>query len=60
MERSTYALRIAYDGAIGHTTFDSNGDTTNTGFTLYQVQNGAWAAKETLGVDTSGNVTVKS
>ena len=52
--------RVSYDGAIGHTTFDANGDTTNTGFTLYQVQSGAWAAKETLGVDSSGTVSVKS
>jgi len=51
---------VSYDGAIGHTTFDTNGDTTNTGFTLYQVQSGAWATKETLAVDTSGNVSVKS
>jgi branched-chain amino acid transport system substrate-binding protein len=51
---------ISYDGAIGHTTFDSNGDTTNTGFTLYQVQSGAWTTKETLDADTSGKVSIKS
>jgi branched-chain amino acid transport system substrate-binding protein len=55
------ALRAAqYDGALGHTAFDTNGDTTNTGFTLYKVTNGAWAAVNTYAVDPSGNVTVKS
>ncbi|MBJ7595700.1 MAG: branched-chain amino acid ABC transporter substrate-binding protein [Candidatus Dormibacteraeota bacterium] len=49
----------AYDGALGHTTFDSNGDTTNTGFTLYKVSGGAWTADKTYAVDTSGTVTVK-
>jgi branched-chain amino acid transport system substrate-binding protein len=49
-----------YDGALGHTGFDANGDTTNTGFTLYQVTNGAWAAVHTYAVDPSGTVTVKS
>jgi branched-chain amino acid transport system substrate-binding protein len=50
----------SYDGALGHTSFDSNGDTTNTGFTLYKVSSGAWTADKTYAVDTSGNVTVKS
>jgi branched-chain amino acid transport system substrate-binding protein len=50
----------AYDGALGHTTFDSNGDTTNTGFTLYKVTSGAWVGVNTYAVDTSGNVSVKS
>ncbi len=50
----------SYDGALGHTTFDANGDTTNTGFTLYEVTNGAWVGVNTYAVDTSGNVTVKS
>jgi branched-chain amino acid transport system substrate-binding protein len=55
------ALRAtSYDGALGHTTFDANGDTTNTGFTLYKVTSGAWAGVNTYAVDTSGNVTVKS
>ncbi len=49
----------SYDGALGHTSFDSNGDTTNTGFTLYKVSSGAWTADKTYAVDTSGNVTVK-
>jgi len=55
------ALRAtSYDGALGHTSFDANGDTTNTGFTLYKVSSGAFAAVNTFAVDTSGNVTVKS
>jgi branched-chain amino acid transport system substrate-binding protein len=55
------ALRnTSYDGALGHTTFDANGDTTNTGFTLYKVTNGAWVGVNTYAVDTSGTVTVKS
>jgi branched-chain amino acid transport system substrate-binding protein len=55
------ALRNAsYDGAIGHTSFDSNGDTTNTGFTLYKVSSAAWTTVNTYAVDTSGNVSVKS
>ena len=47
-----------YSGAVGVTAFDQNGDTTNTGFTLYQVAAGAWSAKEKLVVDTSGKVSV--
>jgi branched-chain amino acid transport system substrate-binding protein len=50
----------SYDGALGHTTFDANGDTTNTGFTLYKVTSGNWVGVNTYAVDTSGNVTVKS
>jgi branched-chain amino acid transport system substrate-binding protein len=50
----------AYDGALGHTTFDQNGDTTNTGFTLYKVSSGNWTGDGTYAVDTSGNVTLKS
>ena len=34
--------RTAYDGAIGHTTFDANGDTTNLLFTLEVARNGRW------------------
>jgi branched-chain amino acid transport system substrate-binding protein len=49
----------AYDGALGHTSFDANGDTTNTGFTLYKVSSGAWTADKTYAVDSSGNVSVK-
>jgi branched-chain amino acid transport system substrate-binding protein len=55
------ALRAtSYDGALGHTGFDANGDTTNTGFTLYKVTSGAFTAVNTFAVDVSGNVTVKS
>jgi branched-chain amino acid transport system substrate-binding protein len=50
----------SYDGALGHTTFDANGDTTNTGFTLYKVSSGLWTGDGTYAVDTSGNVTLKS
>jgi hypothetical protein len=50
----------SYDGALGHTGFDTNGDTTNTGFTLYKVTSGAWTGVKTYAVDTSGNVSVKA
>jgi branched-chain amino acid transport system substrate-binding protein len=50
----------SYDGAIGHTSFDQNGDTTNTGFTLYKVSGGQWTTVATYAVDQSGNVTQKS
>ena len=52
--------QTSYDGALGHTTFDANGDTTNTGFTLYKVSGGNWVGDGTYAVDTSGNVTLKS
>jgi branched-chain amino acid transport system substrate-binding protein len=52
--------QTSYDGALGHTTFDTNGDTTNTGFTLYKVSGGNWVGDGTYAVDTSGNVTLKS
>jgi branched-chain amino acid transport system substrate-binding protein len=41
---------ISYNGAIGHTTFDSNGDTGNKILTLYQVTNGAWTSLKNLTV----------
>ncbi|MGD0193689.1 MAG: branched-chain amino acid ABC transporter substrate-binding protein [Candidatus Dormibacteria bacterium] len=54
-------LRLtSYDGALGHTSFDANGDTTNTGFTLYKVAAGAWTGDGTYAVDTSGNVSLSS
>ncbi len=54
-------LRLtSYDGALGHTSFDANGDTTNTGFTLYKVVAGAWTGDGTYAVDTSGNVTLNN
>ena len=52
--------QTSYDGALGHTSFDANGDTTNTGFTLYKVASGSWTGDGTYAVDTSGNVTLKS
>jgi branched-chain amino acid transport system substrate-binding protein len=55
------ALRATqYDGALGHTSFDANGDTLNTGFTLYKVTSGAWVGVNTFAVDANGTVTVKS
>jgi branched-chain amino acid transport system substrate-binding protein len=50
----------SYDGALGHTGFDTNGDTTNTGFTVYKVSSGAFVPGKTYAVDSSGNVSVKS
>lgn len=44
------AAAISYNGAIGHTTFDSNGDTTNKILTLYQVQSNAWTSVKNLTV----------
>jgi len=35
---------IDYQGAIGHTTFDSNGDTTNIVLTLFETVKGKWTA----------------
>ncbi len=31
-----------YNGVLGQWSFDANGDTTNTGFSGYQVRNGQW------------------
>ena len=39
---------ISYDGAIGHTTFDANGDTSNVLLTLETPSNGAWVYKSTI------------
>jgi branched-chain amino acid transport system substrate-binding protein len=52
--------KVQYDGALGHTSFDTNGDTTNAGFTLYKVAGGAWTTVHTYKVDTNGNVSVVS
>lgn len=41
---------ISYSGAIGHTSFDSNGDTGNKILTLYQVTNNAWTSIKNLTV----------
>jgi branched-chain amino acid transport system substrate-binding protein len=37
-----------YTGTIGHTQFDSLGDTLNHSFSIYVPQNGAWVGKTTL------------
>lgn len=37
-----FVAHIKYFGAIGKTTFDKNGDTTNRILSLYKVVNGAW------------------
>ena len=37
-----------YNGVIGHTTFDANGDTSNVLLTLYKGVGGAWAADSTV------------
>jgi branched-chain amino acid transport system substrate-binding protein len=41
---------ISYNGAIGHTSFDNNGDTNNKILTLYQVKNNAWASVKNITV----------
>jgi branched-chain amino acid transport system substrate-binding protein len=41
---------ISYSGAIGTTSFDSNGDTTNGLITAWQVQNGTWTYVKTINV----------
>lgn len=38
----------SYDGAIGHTSFDRHGDTTNVLLTLVEARNGNWEFKQTL------------
>lgn len=37
-----------YNGAIGETKFDSNGDTLNKAFTIYSATGGKWVGKETV------------
>jgi branched-chain amino acid transport system substrate-binding protein len=41
---------LSYNGAIGHTMFDSNGDTSNKILTLYQVKSNAWTSIKNLTV----------
>jgi len=41
---------IQYDGAIGHTAFDNDGDSTNPLLTLWQVQDGKWTFIKTVNV----------
>jgi branched-chain amino acid transport system substrate-binding protein len=36
------------DGAIGHTSFDANGDTTNVLLTIFVAQNGKWVYSSTV------------
>jgi branched-chain amino acid transport system substrate-binding protein len=36
---------ISYDGTIGHTQFNSLGDTQNHSFSVYVPQNGSWVSK---------------
>jgi branched-chain amino acid transport system substrate-binding protein len=38
----------SYDGAIGHTSFDQNGDTTNVLLTIFQAQGGKWVYSSTV------------
>jgi branched-chain amino acid transport system substrate-binding protein len=38
----------SYDGVIGHTTFDANGDTTNVLLTIFQAQGGKWVYSSTV------------
>lgn len=38
----------SYDGAIGHTSFDANGDTSNVLLTIFQAQGGKWVYSSTV------------
>lgn len=40
--------QTSYDGAIGHTSFDSNGDTSNVLLTIFQAQGGKWVYSSTV------------
>ncbi|MHB8717797.1 MAG: branched-chain amino acid ABC transporter substrate-binding protein [Candidatus Dormibacteria bacterium] len=51
--------QIHYQGAVGTTSFDQNGDTTSPAFSLYVIVNGKWSAKELL-QSNNGTVTVAS
>lgn len=46
----SFVASISYSGAIGRTTFDSNGDTSNKVLALYQVKDNAWASVKNLTV----------
>jgi len=51
--RETVRINVAatsYDGAIGHTSFDKNGDTSNILLTLDKGQGGKWVFSQTLQV----------
>lgn len=41
-------LTTSYDGAIGHTSFDANGDTSNVLLTIFQAQGGKWVYSSTV------------
>jgi len=42
----------AWDGAIGHTTFDANGDTSNVLLTIFQAQGGKWTYSSTVKISS--------
>jgi branched-chain amino acid transport system substrate-binding protein len=51
--------QVSYSGATGHIAFDQNGDLPPpNSFTLYTSVAGTWTTKETLTVDSTGNITV--
>jgi branched-chain amino acid transport system substrate-binding protein len=51
--------QVSYSGATGHISFDQNGDLPPpNSFTLYTTAGGTFTTKETLTVDSTGNVTV--
>lgn len=41
-------LATSWDGAIGHTTFDANGDTSNVLLTIFVAQGGKWVYSSTV------------
>lgn len=41
-------LQTSWDGAIGHTSFDQNGDTSNVLLTIFQAQGGKWVYSSTV------------
>ena len=45
-------LQTSYDGAIGHTSFDANGDTSNVLLTIFQAQSGKWAYSSTVKISS--------
>lgn len=52
--------QVSYKGAVGTTSFDNNGDTTNPAFSLYVISANKWSAKELLTANSSGKVSVAS
>ncbi|MEO8899368.1 MAG: branched-chain amino acid ABC transporter substrate-binding protein [Candidatus Dormibacter sp.] len=51
---------LNYSGATGTVAFDTNGDTTHAGFSLYTINGSKWMPKELLTADATGKVTVAS